>query len=84
MNMKDNGSDKKPDWVNHANDRKTPYTEEEIDAFIENIILGLDEQEWLAMTSEHGEEKARERIRAAIVKMDVRNLANITPEGSVN
>ena len=84
MNMNDNGSDKKPDWMNPANDRKTPYTDEEIDTFVEDFILGLDEQEWLSMTSEHGEEKAREKIRAAFVKKDVRNLVNITPEGSVN
>jgi len=80
----DNGTDKKPDWMNSANDRKTPYTDEEIDTFVEDFILGLDEQEWLSMTSEHGEEKAREKIRAAFVKMDVRNLVNITPEGPVN
>jgi len=84
MNMNDNGSDNKPDWMNPANDRKTPYTDEEIDTFVEDFILGLDKQEWLSMTSEHGEEKAREKIRAAFVKMDVRNLVNITPEGSVN
>jgi len=84
MNMNDNGSDKKPDWMNSANDRKTPYTDEEIDTFVEDFILGLAEQEWLSMTSEHGEEKAREKIRAAFVKMDVRNLVNITTEGSVN
>jgi hypothetical protein len=36
------------------------------------------------MTSDPGEEKAREKIRAAFVKMDVRNLVNITPDGSVN
>ena len=28
-----------------TNDRKTPYTEEEIDAFVEDYILGLDDQE---------------------------------------
>jgi len=64
--------------------RKTPYTDEEIDTFVEDFILGLDEQEWLLMTSEHGEEKARGKIRAAIVKMDENNLSNITPGGSVN
>ena len=36
------------------------------------------------MTSEHGEEKAREKIRTAFVKMDENNLVNITPKGSVN
>ena len=52
MNNSDKGSDKEPDWMNPANDRRTPYTEEEIDTFVENFILGLDVQVWLAMKSE--------------------------------
>ena len=83
-NKSDNGSDNKPDWMNPANDRKTPYTEDEIDTFVEDFILGLDEQEWLSITSEHGEEKAREKIRSAFVNMDENSLVNITPKGSVN
>ena len=82
--MKNDDVDNEPDWMNPANDRKTPYTDEEIDTFVEDFILGLDEQEWLSMTSEHGEENAREKIRAAFLKMDERNLVNITTEGSVN
>jgi hypothetical protein len=84
MNKTDNGSDKEPTWMNPANDRNTPYREEEIDTFVEDFILGLDDQEWLSLKSEHGEKKAREIIRAAIVKMDERNLVNMTPKGSVN
>ena len=82
--MNDNGSDEKPDWVNPANDRKTPYTETEIDTFVEDFILGLDEQEWLSITAEYGEEKARERIRTAFINMEENNLVNISPKGSVN
>jgi len=84
MSKIDNGSDNEPDWINPANDRKTPYSEEEIDTFVEGFILGLDEQEWLSMTSQHGEQKTRERIRDAFVKRDVNNLANMTPKGSIN
>ena len=84
MNENDNGSDIKPDWMNPANDRKTPYTEEEIDTFVEDFILGLDEQEWLLISAEHGEEKAREKIRTAFVNMDENSLVNIIPKGSVN
>ena len=79
-----NGPDKEPDWVNPANDRKTPYTEEEIDTFVEDFIRGLDEQEWLSITPEHGEEKARELIKTAFVTMDKNNLVNMPPKGSVN
>jgi hypothetical protein len=84
MNENDNGFDKKPDWMNPANDRKTPYTEEEIDTFVEDFVLGLDEQEWLSITAEHGEEKAREMIRTAFVDMDENSLVNMRPKGSVN
>jgi hypothetical protein len=84
MNDNDKGSDKNPDWMSPANDRNTPYTEEEIDTFVEDFILGLDEQEWLSITAEHGEEKARERIRTAIVNMDENSLVNMSPKGSVN
>ena len=83
MRKKDKGVDKEPDWMNPANDRKSPYTDEEIDLLVEGFILGLDDQEWLSMKSELGEEKAREKIRAGIVKMDERNLINLTPKGSV-
>ena len=84
MSRKIKSTDREPDSMNPANDRHTPYTEEEIDVFVEGFIRGLDEQEWLLMKSELGEQKAREKIRAGIVKMDTRNLANITPEGSVH
>ena len=84
MNKNGNGPDKEPDWVNPANDRKTPYTEEEIDTFVEDFIRGLDEQEWLSITAEYGEKKARQRIRTAFVNMDENNLVNMSPKGSVN
>ena len=35
--MKDD--DKEPDWMNPANDRKTPYTNEEIEEFVDGFIL---------------------------------------------
>ncbi len=47
--------------MNPANGRKTPFTEEEIDTFVQDFILDLDEREWLLITAEHGEEKARKK-----------------------
>ena len=80
--MKDD--DNEPDWMNPANDRKTPYTNEEIEEFVDGFILGLDDHEWSAMKAELGEEKAREKIRAGMIRMDERNLINMTPEGPIN
>jgi len=77
-------ADKEPDWVNSANDRKRPFSEEEIDRFVEDYILGLDAHEWAELKSKYGEHEARKRIRASMVKMDENNLANMTPKGLVN
>ena len=84
MNKKDNDSDIEPDWMNPDNDRKSPYTEEEIDILVEGFVLSLNDKDWLAMKSELGEEKAKEKIKAGIVKMDERNLVNTTPKGSIH
>ena len=73
--------DNEPVWMNPANDRKTPFTEEELDFFVEGFIIGLDDHEWTAMKLELGEGKAREKIRSGILKMDENNLENITPKG---
>lgn len=81
-NPKDGG--KEPDWINPANDRITPYTDEEMDRFVDDFIRGLDDQEWFAMKSELGEKEAKKRIRVGFIKMDENNLANITPKGPVH
>lgn len=84
MNKTKKHADEEPDWVNPANTRKRPYSEEEIDRFVEDFILGLDAHEWAEIKSEYGEYEARKRIRAAMVKRDENNLVNITPKRRVN
>ena len=84
MSTKVKDADWEPDWMNPANDRKTPYTDEEIEVFVEGFIIGLDKREWATMKSELGEEEARARIRAGMIRMDERNLHNIKPEGPVH
>ena len=84
MNKTKKHADEVPDWVNPANTRKRPYSEEEIDRFVEDFILGLDADEWVEIKLKYGEHEARKRIRAAMVKMDENNLINMTPKGPVN
>ncbi len=84
MGESDNGDCKEPDWVNPKNDRKTPYTEEEIERFVEDFILGLDDNEWMSMKSKFGEKGARGKIRAGFVARDEWNLININPKGPVH
>ena len=82
--MTNDDLDKEPDWMNPANDRKTPYTDEEIDVFVEGFIIGLDDNEWADIKRKYGENEARKRIRASMVGRDERNLINLTPKGSIN
>ncbi|MEH6472393.1 MAG: hypothetical protein V7752_14180 [Halopseudomonas sp.] len=84
MSESDGSGDSEPDWVNPANDRKTPYSEEEIDRFVDDFILGLDKQEWVSIKLKYGEKKARERIRAGFIGMDENNIINMTPTGPMN
>ena len=84
MTKSDNATDKEPAWLDPANERKTPYTEAEIELFVEDFIRGLDESEWEKIKSEYGEENARERFRAAMRGMDANDLANMTPKGSIS
>ena len=77
----DSDDDFEPEWLNPANDRKTPYTEKEIDIFVEGFITGLDHHEWMAYKEKYGgEEKVRQIIRAGIISRDERNLINLTPK----
>ena len=84
MNKTKTDADKDPVWVNPANTRKRPFSEEEIDQFVEDFILGLDAHEWAEIKSKYGEHEARKRIRASMVKMGENNLVNITPKRLVN
>jgi len=46
---KDKSTNKEPDWLDPANDRKSPYNDEEIEIFVDGFIRGLDDQKWVTM-----------------------------------
>jgi len=73
-----------PDWMNPANDRKTPYTEDELEEFVEGFILGLDQDEWLDLKTKYGEHAAREIIKSGFIAGDDKNLINIEPNDEVH
>ncbi len=83
MSKKNTSCNKEPAWLNPDNDRKTPYTDEEIETFVDGFILGLDAHEWESMKTEFGEAKAREKIRVAFIKKDERNIVNMPPIGTL-
>tara|TARA_R110001583_G_C5656267_1_gene409246 strand:- start:2290 stop:2520 length:231 start_codon:yes stop_codon:yes gene_type:complete len=73
----------KPDWMNPANDRKTPYTDEELELFVDGFIEGFGE-EWEDLKLKLGESMARQRIKDEFIAKDEKNLLNIEPDGEVH
>jgi hypothetical protein len=73
----------KPDWMNSANDRKTPYTDEELELFVDGFIESF-EGEWEDLKLKFGELAARRRIKDGFIAKDENNLLNIEPDGEVH
>lgn len=69
-------ADFEPDWLDPANDRKTPYTEDELDLFVEGFI-DSNVNKWKNLVAELGEEEARSTIKDGFRKMDERSIANM-------
>ncbi len=72
-----------PDWINPSNDRRTPYTEDELELFVDGFIEGfVDELEDLKFKL--GEPMARQKIKDGFIAKDEKNLHNIEPDGEVH
>ena len=72
-----------PDWMNPANDHKQPYTDKEVELFVDGFIEGF-EGEWGDLKLKLGEKMARQRIKDGFVAKDERNLRNIEPDGEIH
>jgi len=73
----------RPDWMNPANDRKTPYTDEELELFVDGFIESF-EGEWEDLKLKFGELTARRRIKNGFIANDENNLLNIEPDDEVH
>jgi hypothetical protein len=72
-----------PDWVNPANDRKTPYSDEELELFVDGFIKSF-EDEWEDLKLKFGELTARQQIKNGFIATDENNLLNIEPDDEVH
>jgi len=67
-----------------ANDRKMPYTEEQLEEFAEGFIKSMGDTEALqSLLAKEGMEKAKETIKEAFRRQDDRNLMNMDIKGPV-
>jgi hypothetical protein len=78
-------SDWEPPWMNPENDRKTPYTEEELEEFAEGFISNMsDIAEVRDMIKQKGIDDVKEIAKEGFRKQAERILVNTTVKGFVH
>jgi hypothetical protein len=74
-----------PDWLNPANDRKTPYTGAELDRLASNFLaMNKDVAVWKALIARVGEREALAVVRQRLAARDPKSLINWRPSGSTH
>ena len=91
MKKTDKSADEHPDdrqeppWMNPANDRQTPYTEEELELFADGFIESMGDTEKLkSMIEKEGIDKVKETVKDGFRKSDEKNLINIIVKGAIH
>ncbi|MGA7329647.1 MAG: hypothetical protein WBX25_35495 [Rhodomicrobium sp.] len=75
----------KPSWFDPRNDRKTPFTDAELDALTDDFIAAIaDVPAWQALVAELGERQAREVAKKRLAAQDANSLLNWQPEGPLH
>jgi hypothetical protein len=77
-NIEDYPEDWEPDWLDPSNDRKTPYTEEELKEFAQGFVESMGDTDAVKnLIQQEGMENARKIIKARFKKNDKYNLDNL-------
>lgn len=80
-NKKDYPEDWEPDWLDASNDRKTPYTEEELSEFAQGFMESMDDTAAVKkLIEQEGRENAEKIIKEQFKKKDKYNLDNLSPD----
>jgi hypothetical protein len=71
-----------PSWLNPSNDRKTPYSDAELDRLTDDQIAMLaDTPAWRNLVAEVGTQQAREIVKLRLAGRDPNSLVNWQPRG---
>ena len=74
-----------PSWLNPSNDRKTPFTDAELDTLADDhIAMMSDTAVWQNLVAEVGRQRAREVVRQRLAGRDPNSLINWQPGGPVH
>ena len=81
-NIEDRSDDWEPAWMNPANDRKTPYTEEELKMFAEGFAESMnDTKAYKDLQSEVGEENTIKVLKEQFREQDEKSPINKCSKG---
>ena len=71
-----------PSWLDPRNDRKTPFTDAELDVLVDDFIARMaDTQAWQDLVAKVGQPQAREVLKQRLAAQDENSLINWQPEG---
>ena len=71
-----------PSWLDPRNDRKTPYSNAELDRLTDDQIAMLaDTPAWKKLVADVGTQRAREIVKSRLAGRDPNSLVNWQPSG---
>jgi len=74
-----------PPWLDPRSDRKTSYTDAELDILTDDFILGMaDTPAWRELVAEVGGQRARDVLKQRLAGKDPNNLINWQPAGPMH
>ena len=74
-----------PDWLNPANDRRTPFTDAELDRLAsEFLAMNRDVAVWKVLIARVGEFEALSVVKQRLAARDPNSLINWRPSGSMH
>ena len=83
--MKRTQTSSEPSWLDLRNDRKTPFTDAELDVLADDFIARMaDTQAWQDLVAEVGEHQAREVVEQRLAAQDPNSLINWQPDGPLH
>ena len=71
-----------PSWLDPSNDRKTPYSDAELDRLADDQIAMLaDTPAWRSLVAGVGSQRAREIVKLRLAGRDPNSMVNWQPSG---
>ena len=74
--------DAEPAWLDPRNDRKTPFSDAELNVLADDFIAGMVAiKAWMDLVADLSEPKARDVLKQRLAAQDANSLINWQPDG---